>query len=172
MSNFIFNPTPQEQSLLNQIKARESGGNYGVTISQATCDKLMGYAGATCTASGAYQFVNATWQATAAATGAGTDCPTAASCDQQSQDINALYLLRTQGTVPWGGASVYGTSSDPGGGPLVDLSGDAASTPTSSILDQLTTQAATVGIDLTNPVTDAIVAVAAIAAVLLIGRRI
>lgn len=168
----LYNPTPQEQSLLNQIKANESGGNYGVTISPQTCQLLNG-PGAVCTASGAYQFINATWNATAAATGVGTNCPTAASCDPASQDINALYLLRTQGTTPWGGAAKYGSVSDPStGDPLVDVSGDAASTPTSSIMDSLTTQAASVGIDLTDPTTGFIVAAAAIAAVFLVGRRL
>ena len=176
MSNFTFNPapTPQQQSLLNQIMARESSGNYGVTISQATCDKLMGYPGATCTASGAYGMIDATWQTAAQAVGVDTSqYPTAASAPPAAQDAAALWLLEKYGpnsSMTWGASAPSGGYQ--AGGALVDVSGDAAVTPTPSIMDSLTAQAANVGIDLTNPVTEAIVAVAAIAAVLLVGRRL
>lgn len=174
-----MSPTPQQQSLLNAIKARESGGNYGVTISQATCDQLMGYSGATCTASGAYQMINATWLTAAQAVGVDTSqYPTAASAPPAAQDAAALWLLQKYGpnsSMTWGSSAPsggYQAQGDASGGALVDVSGDAAATPTSSIMDSLTAQAATVGIDLTNPVTDAIVVAAAIAAVFLVGRRI
>lgn len=175
MSNLSFNltPTPQQQSLLNQIKANESGGNYNA---------IAGVCNPTC-ATGAYQFKDSTWQWVSQQTGVGTECSSARDCSPAEQDANALWLLQNYGanaSISWaasappggyqpqvGGASDSGASTA-----LVDLSGDAASTPTSSIMDQLTTQAATAGIDLTNPVTDAIVAVAAIAAVFLIGRRL
>ena len=75
-----FNPTPAQQSLLNQIKQNESGGNYNATVSQAHCDAMMGAPNSVCTASGAYMFINETWRETAAATGVGTNCPTASSC--------------------------------------------------------------------------------------------
>ena len=178
MSTFTFSPTPQQQSLLNQIKTRESGGNY--TAIASLCNP-------TC-ATGAYQFKNTTWQWVAQQTGIGTECATAADCSPAEQDANALWLLQQYGpnssaswgaSAPSGGYQASGSLPDysgstdtSGSGALVDLSGAAASTSTSSILDQLTAQAATVGVDLTNPVTDAIVAVAAIAAVLLIGRRL
>jgi hypothetical protein len=156
-------PTPQQQSLLNQIKTRESGGDY---LAQNP----------TSTASGAYQFINSTWQWVSQQTGVGTQCLTAASCSPAEQDANALWLLQHYGansTASWAASAPPGGYQPMGDGstPLVDLSGDAAGTPTPSILDQLTTQASTVGIDLTNPTTDLIMAAAAIAAVFLIGRR-
>lgn len=132
--SYSFNPTPAEASLLAQIAQRESSGNYSATVSPADC-KAMGYT--VCTASGAYQFINSTWQQAALATGAGDPNLPAAQNSPQAQDINALWLLRTQGTAPWASSAPAGGYVSTGGDPLVDLSGDTASTSTSDILDQL-----------------------------------
>lgn len=164
-----FNPTPQQQSLLNQIKTRESGGNY---------DAIASICNPTC-ATGAYQFKNSTWQWVAQQTGVGTQCATAADCSPAEQDANALWLLENYGansTASWGASAPSGgyqpQVDGSSGTPVVDLSGDAAATPTSSIMDELTSQASTVGIDVTDPTTLVVMGVAAVAAVFLIGRKL
>lgn len=172
--------TSQQQSLLNQIAQNESGGNYTKTISPQTCQQLNG-PGAVCTASGAYQMINTTWQMAAQAVGIDTSqYPTAASAPPSYQDTAALWLLQKYGpnaTITWaesappGGYQYSSASSTSGdGSPVVDLTGDAASTSTSSIMDQLTAAAANVGVDLTDPTTGTIVGIAAIGGMLLLAR--
>ena len=69
-------------------------------------------------------------------------------------------------------SQIGGSSSQPaGGGPIVDLFGSDATTPTATILDQLNLAAAGVGIDLTSPLTDALLAAGLAAAVYLVTRR-
>ena len=137
--SYSFNPTPAESALLAQIAQRESSGNYtAINPSPGS------------TASGAYQFVNRTWQEAALATGVGDPYAPAWQNSPAAQDVNALWLLRNSGTAPWAASGPYYYTG--GGGALVDLSGDAAAAPTSSILDQL--QAASLlpaGLDLSTP---------------------
>lgn len=165
--SYTFNPTASEASLLNQIKANESSGNYTAVISPATCYQLTGRTD--CTASGAYQFTNATWADATAATGVGTGYATAASAPADVQDINALWLLRARGTAPWASSGPY-TPYTPADGALVDLSGSPAATPTSSILDQLSAQLTGAGVDLSSPGTALLVAAGLAAAVLVLTQ--
>jgi hypothetical protein len=121
---YNFNPTASETSLLAQISHNESGANYTATNPSST-------------ASGAYQFIDSTWQWVAQQTGAGRQYASAADAPPSVQDINALWLLRNYGpnsTISW-------AASAPAGGysvsPLVDVSGAAAATPTADILNEL-----------------------------------
>ena len=156
---YTFNPTPAETSTLAQIAQRESGGNY---IAQNP----------TSTASGAYQFINATWQYTAQQTGVGTQYTSAADAPAWMQDTNALWLLRTYGpdaSISWGasapaGGTIPGSSTQP----LVDLSGSDAAASTSDILSSIQSSIATV--DLTNPATDIALLVAGAAALFFLWR--
>lgn len=160
---YTFNPTPAEASLLQQIISRESGGNYGARISQATCNQL-GYT--VCTASGAYQFIDSTWQSVAQQTGVGTQWASAADAPASVQDINALWLLRNSGTAPWATSGPYDTTQ-----PLVDLSGAAAATPTADILGQLGID--TTGMDLSTGLDPTVLAIAgglALLAYLVVAR--
>lgn len=134
-----FNPTPAESALLAQIAQRESGGNYRARISQATCNQL-GYT--VCTASGAYQFIDSTWQSVAQQTGVGTQWASAADAPASVQDINALWLLRNSGTTPWATSGPYDTTTNGSATPLLDVSGAAASTPTADLLNQIDTSLA------------------------------
>lgn len=160
---YTFNPTAQQAALLQQIAARESGGNYTATITQANCDAMMGAPNSVCTASGAYMFIDSTWQSVSQQTGV-PFYATAASAPAWVQDINALWLLRNVGpnsTASWGASAPGGAYpaidlsataaavSAGGDGLLANLSGDAAATPTADILSQLQTA----GIDLTDPAT-------------------
>lgn len=150
-----FNPTPAEANVLAQIRQHESSGNYGVTISPATCLQLTG--GTVCTASGAYQFIDSTWAQASAATGV-PYYPTAAAAPPEVQDINALWLLRKYGpnaSQSWGGGGVYydtsgltdGSITDGGTQPIFDVSGADAAQPTANILDQIGNLAAVSSID-------------------------
>ena len=153
---YNYNPTPTEADILAQVGQRESGSNYGARISPATCARL----GQTkCTASGAYQFTDATWQMAAAATGVGTQWGSAYQAQPWEQDINALWLLRYAGGDP--NASIAWQASAPkdmipaaadDGIPLVDLTGADANTPTSDLLSQLDTTVAGIipGMDATG----------------------
>ena len=128
---FTYNPTASEVSLLAQIAHNESGGNYAAMNPAST-------------ASGAYQFIDATWQWVAQQTGVGTQYASAADAPASVQDTNALWLLRNYGA----NASISWAASAPAGGysaavsPIVDLSGAAAGTPTGDILNQLDTSLA------------------------------
>jgi hypothetical protein len=163
--SYIYNPTPAEADLLQRIASNESSNDYLARISQATCLKLTGRTD--CTASGAYQFTNATWRDATQATGV-PYYPSAADAPADVQDTNALWLLRTRGTAPWASSGPYDTATQP----LVDLSGEAAATPTATIMDQLQAQAASVGIDVTSPVTDLLVAAGVTAAAYLFARAL
>lgn len=165
---YTFNPTAAQAALLQQIAARESGGSYTATITQANCDAMMGAPNSVCTASGAYGFIDSTWQSVSQQTGV-PYYPTAASAPAWVQDVNALWLLRNVGpnsTASWGASApgggypaidLTGTGSAAtssavsagGDGLLANLSGDAAAQPTADILSQLQTA----GIDLTDPTT-------------------
>lgn len=166
---YTFNPTAAQAALLQQIAANESGGNYAATITQANCDAMMGAPNSVCTASGAYMFINSTWQSVSQQTGV-PYYPTAASAPAWVQDINALWLLRNVGpnsTASWGasapgggyptidlsatnGSTAASSAVSAGGdGLLANLTGDAAAQPTADILSQLQTA----GIDLTDPTT-------------------
>lgn len=142
-----FNPTPAEASILAQVAQRESGNNYQAQNPSTT-------------ASGAYQFINSTWQMAAAATGVGTQYATAADAPASVQDINALWLLRYAGgnpnaSVAWAASGPYTLPTGNGGSssPLVDLSGTAASVSTSDILSSLglTNAFTQMGIDPSSP---------------------
>ena len=141
--SYSYNPTPAESSLLAQIAQRESSGNY------SAINPASGTAGA-------YQFANSTWAMAAANTGVGTQYASAADAPAWMQDTNALWLLRYVGpnsTESWyasGVAKGQPYSYPSNGGPIIDLSGDAATAPTSNILDQLQT-AGFPNIDLTTP---------------------
>jgi hypothetical protein len=77
---------------LSCVRARESGGNYGIYNS--------GGSGA----AGAYQFMQGTWNSIAASSGrpdlVGVDPAQAAPADQ---DAMAQALYAQQGAAPWGG---------------------------------------------------------------------
>lgn len=80
-----------EANTLACIRARESGGNYGIVSAGGTY-------------MGAYQFSQSTWNSTASHAGrpdlVGTPPNLASPADQ---DALALDLLRWQGLAPWGG---------------------------------------------------------------------
>ena len=129
---FTYNPTVTEVSLLAQIAHNESGGNYTATNPSST-------------ASGAYQFIDATWQWVSQQTGVGTQYASAAEAPPSVQDTNALWLLRNYGanaSISWAASAPAGGYSASSGSPIVDLSGAAATTPTADILNQLDTSLA------------------------------
>jgi len=99
-----FNPTPEEQALLDRIKQHESGGQYdllhgpgGRHISDLSAfpqwEGFMGPGGLS-HAAGGYGFQPGTYAEMAAITGR-------SDFSAQAQDINALALLRQRGTAPW-----------------------------------------------------------------------
>ena len=140
---YTYNPTSAESALLAQIAQRESGGDY--TAQNATTS-----------ASGAYQFVDATWQLAAQKTGVGAQYASAGDAPANVQDINALWLLRTYGanaSISWGASGPYNSTQ-----PLVDLSGQAATTSSADILSQLGSMVSGAGVDLTDPTTEIAIA--------------
>ena len=158
---YTYNPSPSEAATLASIAQRESGDNYSAQNPSST-------------ASGAYQFINATWAAAAQATGVGTQYTSAAQAPAWMQDTNALWLLRTYGpdaSISWGASAPAGGTSIPGASnqPLIDLSGDSASTSTADIMSSI--QSSIASIDLTDPTTDVVLLAAAAAAVFLIARQ-
>jgi hypothetical protein len=168
---YTFNPTSGETALLAQVAARESSGNYTAVVLPQNCPHPP------CTASGAYQFTDATWAMASNATGA-PYYPTAASAPAWVQDTNALWLLRYAGgdpnaSVAWGASGPYDTSLLSAGGsgqPLVDLSGAAAAAPTADILSQLGLSVDGTGIDTGLPTTGIVIALALGAVVYLASR--
>lgn len=146
------------------------------------------------TAQGYYQITNTNWNNIAPLVGIDTSIyPSAMSAPQDLQARVAAYLLtetpggisnwsnynpQLQAALSAAGMQTSGAVTDgsaiagSAGGPLVDISGAGAATSTASIMDQLQAQASAVGIDLTSPVTDVILAgAAAVAAYLLMGAR-
>jgi muramidase (phage lysozyme) len=103
---YAFDPTYEEISILGQIYRQQSGGRYNIlyggayfTGPKASPDqgwsKFPTWAGLDNShAAGAPQYEPKTWAAVQAATGVPDFSPT-------SQDIGALWLLRTQGQTPW-----------------------------------------------------------------------
>lgn len=71
-------------SALESIKNCESGGNYSAVNASSG-------------ASGAYQFLDSTWQSMSASAGYAT----AASAPESVQDAAAIELYNAQGTTPW-----------------------------------------------------------------------
>jgi hypothetical protein len=169
--SYTFNPTSAEAALLAQVAARESSGNYTAVVLPQNCPHPP------CTASGAYQFTDATWAMASNATGV-PYYPTAASAPASVQDTNALWLLRYAGgdpnaSIAWGASGPYDTSlllAASSGQPLVDLSGAAAATSTSDILSQLGLSVDGTGIDLSSPTTGIAIALAIGAVVYLASR--
>lgn len=99
-ARYVPPPTPKQQptyssaptsSYLECVKARESGGNYGIYNQSGSG------------AAGAYQFMPQTWNNTAANAGrpdlVGMSPADASPADQ---DAMAQHLLAWQGTAPWG----------------------------------------------------------------------
>lgn len=162
--SYTFNPTSTESNLLSQVRQRESSGNYSAVAS--LCNP-------TC-ATGAYQFKDSTWQWVAQQTGVGTQYATAGAAPQWMQDANALWLLRYAGgdpnaSIAWGASGPYDI------GAVVDVSGDAASTPTSDLLAQVSDTFNQMGIDPSSPQGGLMIAmgigVLGFAAMALVGNR-
>jgi hypothetical protein len=162
MALYPYNPTPPESAVLAQIAAHESGGDYSAKNPHST-------------ASGAYQFIDSTWQYVANHTGKGTEYATAAEAPAAVQDANALWLLRNYGpnsTTSWGGPE-----GPPGGYPdpyvfsgsstqaLVDVSGPDASVSTADILSSIE------NLDVSSPVAGALLLAAGVAAVWMVAQR-
>lgn len=136
------------------------------------------------TAQGYYQITNTNWNNYAPQLGIDlAQYPTAMSAPQDVQAQVATYLLtQTPGGISnWANfnpnlnaalssAGLQTSGPVTGASPVVDLSGASATTPTSSLMDQITAQASAAGIDLTNPTTDLIIAAGLAAAVLLFAR--
>jgi muramidase (phage lysozyme) len=100
MTVYAFDPTPEERSILGQIRNYQSNGQYNVLCGSTPNNpkKFTGWTafpqwsgvvinGVTSHAAGAFQFEPETWQGVVAATQAPDFSPT-------SQDIGALWLLR------------------------------------------------------------------------------
>lgn len=181
------------QDYLNLISQYESGNQNIVNYKYASNPQKY-------SAQGYYQITNTNWTNIAPLLGIDlTQYPTAMSAPQDVQAQVATYLLtqtpggisnwgvnpqlmaalsaqglQTSGTVtPTNGSSgAPAPSYSSGSAPLFDLSGSAASTPTTTLMDTLTTDASTVGLDLTNPVTDVMLAAAAALALVLVAREV
>lgn len=177
------------QDYLNLISQYESGNQnkvnylYGQLTPQGLPQTAQGY----------YQITNENWNNIAPVLGINTSVyPNAMSAPQSVQAQVASYLLTQTpaGISNWsnynpqlaaalaaagmqtsGPVSDFGISSSPGGGgPLVYISGAAASTPTASILNQLESNVGNaLGVD---PATGGLLLAAGIAAawVILAGR--
>lgn len=139
------------------------------------------------TAQGYYQITNDNWLKIAPQLGIDTSqYPNAMSAPQDVQAQVANYLLTQTpaGIANWAnynpklnsaltaaGLQTAGPVSDTAAaGALVDLSGSAAATPTASIMDQLSAQLATAGVDVSSPGTALLVAAGLAAAVLVFSR--
>lgn len=82
-----MNPTLAELLLLSMIRGRESARNY--TAPPKSPPRA--------TASGAYQFIRATWAWVSSVTGVGKEVIYAYQATKEEQDTNALWLLRNFG---------------------------------------------------------------------------
>jgi muramidase (phage lysozyme) len=105
---YAFNPTMAEQSILGQIRNAQSNGRYNELFGGGKFYDFVvfppwagkTYQGIETHAAGAYQFEPETWKAAQAATLVPDFSP-------RSQDIAALWLLRTYGQESqWGTAFV------------------------------------------------------------------
>lgn len=165
------------QTYLDLISQYESGGR---NIPNYRYDP-------THTAQGYYQITNQNWANIAPLLGIDTSVyPNAMAAPQNVQAQVANYLLTQTpaGIANWSnynpqlnsaltaaGLQTSGPVSDTAAtGALVDLSGNAAATPTASIMDQLSTQLATAGVDVSSPGTALLVAAGLAAAVLVFTR--
>jgi muramidase (phage lysozyme) len=104
MTVYAFDPTVEEKSILGQIRLEQSNGAYNILFGGghfAGWTNFPQWAGKVVNgqpthAAGAYQFEPATWQGIVAGTGVPDFTP-------KSQDIGALWLLRTYGQdSQWG----------------------------------------------------------------------
>ena len=130
------------------------------------------------TAQGYYQITNENWNNIAPLLGIDTtQYPSAMAAPQSVQAQVAAYLLTQTpaGIGNWSanpqlmaalqsaGMQTYGPIGGGNGsvsGALTDLFGDGASMSTSDILSGLESSASSIGIDLTNPATDIVIALA------------
>jgi hypothetical protein len=103
----IAGATPDEQKMLNEIRHRESGGDYTIENREGS------------DATGGFQFRDATWRQATQATGLGSQYSRAKDAPKEIQDANALWLLRSQGTQPWAASGPYPALTI--GGPSVRL---------------------------------------------------
>lgn len=138
------------------------------------------------TAQGYYQITNTNWLNIAPQLGIDTSqYPNAMSAPQDVQAQVANYLLTQTpaGISNWSnynpqlasalsaaGMQTSGPVGDSVSGALVDLSGSAAATPTANIMDQISTQLASAGVDVSSPGTALLIAAGLAAAVLVLTR--
>lgn len=146
------------------------------------------------TAQGYYQITNTNWQNVAPLLGIDTSVypnAMAAPQDVQAQVANYLLTQTPAGISNWSnynprlasaltaaGMQTSGRVSDvvdigapaPVSGALVDLTGSAAATPTANIMDQVTAQLASAGLDVSSPGTGLLVAAGIAAAVYVLTR--
>lgn len=108
---------------LEAIKSCESGGNYSAVNASSG-------------ASGAYQFLDSTWQSMSAAAGYAT----AASAPESVQDAAAIELYNAQGTTPWA-ASESCWSGSAASSTGTGTTATAATTATSEVAADETTSA-------------------------------
>lgn len=108
---------------LEAIKSCESGGNYSAVNASSG-------------ASGAYQFLDSTWQSMSAAAGYAT----AASAPESVQDAAAIELYNAQGTTPWA-ASESCWSGSVAGSTGTGTTATAATTAPSEVAADETTSA-------------------------------
>lgn len=98
-------------SVLGQIRANESGGNYTAQNPNST-------------ASGGYQFINSTWQNLTSQSGIGTQYATAKDAPPNIQDAVAAYALTKNPNANscslWGTCDAYGNVTGPARYPIVD----------------------------------------------------
>lgn len=142
------------------------------------------------TAQGYYQITNTNWTNIAPILGIDTSVyPTAMSAppDLQAQVANYLLTQTPAGISNWSnynpqlasalaaaGMQTAGPVADGStavSGALVDLTGNAAGTPTANIMDQISTQLATAGMDISSPGTAMLIAAGLAAAVLVLTQR-
>jgi hypothetical protein len=90
----VAGATADEQQMLNEIRYRESTGNYTLAPNEKG-------------ASGAFQFIPDTWKEATAAAGQGTEYDAAYKAPKEVQDAVALNWLRQKGTAPWAPSGPY-----------------------------------------------------------------
>ena len=140
------------------------------------------------TAQGYYQITNDNWNKVAPVLGIDTSVyPNAMAAPQDVQAQVATYLLTQTpaGISNWANynpqlaSALTGAGLQTSGqidtgttvsGALIDLSGNAAATPTASIMDQISTQLASAGVDVSSPGTALLIAGGIAAAILVFTR--